>query len=84
MNIEWVEELPQPKNGHFGAMRKTLEFIEQLKTRPGVWAIYKELDRPMWSQSSQYRKNYPGTEWAQRTVNGKGYVYARWVGETNV
>lgn len=60
---------------------ETLKFVEALKERPGVWAIYAERSTP-WTSHYAYRKYYSGTDWATRKRDGKWIVFARYVGKT--
>jgi hypothetical protein len=83
--MQWVEELPVPANGRRVAPNGTKHFIERLKERPGVWAVYREF--PFVTKKTRcgsYRKHYPGTQWAQRSSDGVTRVYVRWIGEENV
>lgn len=78
--IEWVKDLPSKRLGMRG---RTLTFIETLKTRPGVWAVYeRRAANKNWTGKSLYESTYKGTEWATRKSGGKTVVYARWVGKT--
>lgn len=78
-NIEWVEMLPRERPSGL-EYRSTRTFVEQLKTRPGTWAIYKKYPKDGKAlQTSQYAKNYPGTEWTVRVVRNNKVVYGRWV-----
>jgi len=77
--VEWVTRLPHSRE----AYASTAEFVEIIKSRPGVWAVYKRYSgERKWSNRTTYAKNYPGTEWEMRIVRGKTVVYGRWVGSS--
>lgn len=80
MKVEFVgKNLCEPaQRKNYG---KTKEFVEVLKERPGVWAIYAERSAP-WTSHYSYRKHYSGTEWATRKRGNKWVVFARYVGRT--
>lgn len=79
--IKWIGKelpvLPHHRAGH----GFTQKFIEQLKTRPDEWAVYKVMPpKKLWCSGSDYRLKFPGTVWAVRTIDGQVHVFGKWVG----
>jgi len=77
--IEWEE----PPKGRSGSYRgRVALFVEALKARPGVWAVYARGARTRLAATNKRR--YHGTDWscrAERVDGPRTYtIYARWVG----
>ena len=57
VDIEWGA--PPPKESGGARNTRTVDFVEQLKTRPHEWAKYPRTMKAG-SSTSSYRHNYPG------------------------
>lgn len=78
--IRW--ETPPPSHKGKGSNRKLSKkarFVEELKKRPGKWAVYRS-NATAGSDVTIGKKDYPGTEWTSRRSGNKYTIYARWVG----
>ncbi len=77
MKMKW-EDPPFGKGGK-GAKGVMRQFVDELKSRPGTWAIYRECNTAGNANNSAraIKINYPGTEAVSRGCK----AYARWVGD---
>jgi hypothetical protein len=73
--IVWRDPPPSRR----GTRYEVRDFVEELKQRPGVWALYPRSFAGR--GSTTYAKHYPGTEWVNRQRDdGRFDMYGRWVG----
>ena len=78
--IQWKTPPVAPKQG-YSPEAETQEIMDALRSNPGNWALIKEDTYP--NTTSRWKKR-PGFEAKSSKVgktNGKGDVYARYVGE---
>jgi len=82
--VVW-QDPPPPKRGH-GTRGAQAEFVAQLKTRPGEWAVYPRLVTS--AQGAQTRQRYRGVEVTLRFAGSftpaggrQFHMYCRWIGE---
>lgn len=87
--IIWEDPTPSAKrslntlNPPEKSMVKYKGYVDELKTRPNTWAVFKRASSPTYS--TRLKNAYPGVETVCRRVlceDGKVRfdVYARWVG----
>jgi hypothetical protein len=82
MDIKWFKEVPPA----FHANRETQmkQFVEELKARPGEWALYPKVYKNGASANS-FKKRYVGTQWKTRkSTREEGFdLYATWAPDEN-
>lgn len=80
-DINWTTPPPRKGGAPAGGGRVQL-FIEQLRTRPGEWAIYP-VPQANGTLSPEHRHN-PNLELTgRRRPDGRFDVYVRWIGDTD-
>lgn len=72
MEIEWSEPPPDKK----GASDGSIEFVAELRKRPGVWGRWPKPVKHH-AQAGYLRSKYPDVEWVARKVDGKIGIWAR-------
>lgn len=72
--VQWFEDVPTTSR-----KSKMTEFVELLKSRPGMWALYSASYKNGASANS-FKKRFPGTDWKSRRNEGEKTfsIYARW------
>jgi hypothetical protein len=79
MDIIW-EDPPNNRRGRQGSWFD--EFVEALKASKDKWTRVRDYDKPATASGTvqNLKKRFPGFEFRSATVDGRGCVYARFVG----
>lgn len=78
--MDFLSELPNASRGLYGHA-PIKAFVEELKQQPNNWALLRVMpEGKFFNGHVQYRRMYPGTDWATRKVDGLCHVYGMWVG----
>lgn len=75
-------EFRDPPATRTGSPYQVAGFVDQLKNKPGKWAVYctNNKARNAHSKAQHYKLKYPGTEWIVRREENGYTVFGRWVG----